>query len=395
MPSVIPVEMEVGVDGNAALRAAIEQANAQRGYCTLLIPAGDWQLGQADQPPIFANEVTIAGEGNKTRLHLTGGTYFKWVKVGDFVEGGGLKNLAIYYDLPGQQYPAPRTITDPSPCILISFGAGQQFHDVDYRWGGTFLQCGNADGSCSRCNLDRCDVMMQNMGWPAVRLRNGAGFYWRHSRVFTDTPAPIFASGDPATWATMLSLPGQDMLLVEGPWDTCLLTRLVSMRWHKGINVSPPSTANILCISVDDCIFDFIRENAVYVNLPTTASLNSLIIDGGLHDTWEGDCYSLSGRQLFWPTIRNVRILFCGRSAVKTGADKILGLSVTNSVLTNTSRLGASIPVMSLGPVERAVITNNQMGGKDRYAFGDVTTAITTSVAPVNSLIDANVITTI
>lgn len=368
---VIHVEMKSGVDGNGALRAAIEKANAQGGRCKVLIPAGDWKLGPADQPEIVTNDVTIEGVGLTTRLHLTGGTYFKWVKQGNWVEGGGLKNIAIYYDRP---------VTDPAPCVLLSFAAGQQFYDVDYRLGGTFLQCGDEHGGSSRCNLDRCDVMLRNHGWPAVRLRNGTGFYWRHSRTFTDVPAPQWQPGKAMTaWPAMESKEGQDMLLIDGPWDTCRLTSLTSMRFYRGVNVSPPGVANILCVSIDDCVFDYIRENVVYVKLTDKASLNSLIIDGGLHDTWEGDCFSLSGKLVLWPTIRNIRLLFSGKSAVKTGPEKILGLSISNSVLTNTSRMGPEFPALSLGPVERAIIQGNQIGGKDRYPWGDVKNAIVNS----------------
>ncbi len=370
-------EIVVEQPNNATLAEAITGANAQVGRCKIIIPAGDWRFGPADLPAITSPDVTIEGVGNASRLHLTGGTYFRWVSA----EGGGIKNLVLLYD---------RMITDPAPTIHLQGSVAQRIYDVECRGGGTFLKCSDA---CHRCWIDRLYLWTYNVGWPAIILNNGTGFILRDSSLFVNAPPPKWNIGTPAAnWPPMETKPGADMLLIDGSWDTCRLINVNSQRWYRGVNISPKGevASNILYVSVEKCVFDYIRENVVYVNLPDKAALNSLIVDGGLHDTWEGDCFSFTGKRILSPSIRNTKLLFSGRSAVKTGPDKITELSITNNTLSATSRLGVSIPAISLGPIDRAVVTGNQIGGRGYY-WGDVQKGVN-ATSSTNSNFSSNVV---
>lgn len=329
------------------------------GNCNVTFLKGEYKFGKGVVPPIITNEVTFVGMGfDKTRFILNDSTYWTWGNESITTSGGGIEDITLQFR------PDDTNLINPT---VKAYNSTRQTYRIKYWIGCTFLEVGSASSKAYVQTIQNSSVLMANKGKPFVRLINGAGFTWNTFDYISHLEAstPPFASG---VGYEMNTMPGTNVIDITGAWDTVELS-IFAEKLYRVININNPSGV-VYNIKDTGSIYDYIRDNAIHINLDTSGSVVSVFLCDTYINTWEGHgIYGYSNsKDLRWLSLSNVNMLYTGKAGIRldgTGVS-VRKFAINDSKIRGSGRLDGTSHAIELGKYLKDFnISDNNIGGAD------------------------------
>ena len=267
-----------GDDISDALDVIISYANAVNDHLNIVFPANDsaFYMSRA-LANITCNHIYFYGNG--TRLMLpnpeSGSAIFPFV-------ASSIKN-GVFFDQFRFQCAEPN---ENCSVFLFSNFASIRFRDCSFTNIGQGIVMGTTTAPAYSLNLNGSSATLANIGKAFVTLVNGAGFTWNTHSSISHMEAAVPSEGQ-----TMNTEVGTNAVDIIGNWDSVDLD-IFAEKLYRGVNIVPASGAvlrgAIYYVKIHDCIFDYIRDCAIYVDQQYDITNNYLNIQNNYIYTWEG-----------------------------------------------------------------------------------------------------------
>lgn len=252
-------------DDTAAFNLAIAYANSKGGHdragilgTTIFIPTGRYKI-TAGLTTVTVSNVVFQGESRDSAVllinttagvfHFGGGTV-----AGDIVVGGGINNFKIEYQV---------TPISTSYVVYADYAYSLQIHDLGLVQIGTLIKCGRTvTYSSGEIYIYGVNGTIANAGFSLIELLYGSGFFMSNCHIF------VYGVSVPTYPATMTTVAGTYVINTANGllWDTAQFNNCIFERFYRGLNAYAASTAIYETFRFTNVIFDYISQEAVYID---------------------------------------------------------------------------------------------------------------------------------